>query len=111
MALAEGGNKVLKMSSKLTRGSVGPPFLSGAWKYSSLLGSVLWYGYYNALIDKVSYIFPGSTSTSPTCRWCAEFSVWTLGMLLLHVSVQGGIAKIRLVAVLALEVTAVNIVL
>lgn len=32
-------------------------------------------------------------------------------MLLLHVSVQGGIAKIRLVAVLALEVTAVNIVL
>lgn len=110
MALVEGGNKVLKMSSKLTRGSVGPPFLSGAWKYSSLLGSVLWYGYYNTLIDKVSYIFSGSASTSATCWWSAEFSVWTLWMFLLHVSVQGGIAKIRLVAVLALEVTAVNIV-
>lgn len=40
-----------------------------------------------------------------------DFSVRTLGMLLLHVGVQRGIGKISLVAVLALVISALDVVL
>ncbi len=58
-----------------------------------------------------AYILTGSASTATTCRRCAHFTVRSLSMFLLHMCVQCGVAKIRLVAVLALKIAAVNIVL
>ncbi len=76
----------------------------------------LWVGSLVRLSEKVkrekeSYVLSRTSSTSATCWRSAHFAVGSLGMLLLHMSVERGIAKIRLVTIFALVISAVNIIL
>lgn len=56
-------------------------------------------------------IFSGSASSSSACRGSSYLAIRTFWVLLLHMSVERGIAKIRLVAVFALEISTIHIVL
>jgi hypothetical protein len=46
-----------------------------------------------------------SASSSATSWWVSQFSIGTLGMFLLHMSVKCGIGQVSFVAVLTLEVS------
>ena len=59
---------------------------------------------------KVRYIFSRSAPTPATSWRVSGFSVWSFGVLLLHVGIQSGIAKIRLVAKLALVISAIYVI-
>lgn len=58
-----------------------------------------------------TYVLSWAASTPAAGRWGAHLSVWSLGVLLLHVGIERGVTKICLVAVLALVVTPINVIL
>lgn len=58
-----------------------------------------------------TYILTRTSSASATGRRCPYFSIRTLGMLLLNMSVKGWIAQIRLRTIAALKVTTFDVIL
>ena len=66
---------------------------------------------FSSWVKSLVWILSRSSSASATGWWISKFTVRTLRMLLLHVGVEGWIGKIGLVAVLALEVTALVVIL
>ena len=58
-----------------------------------------------------TYILTWTSSASATGWRCPNFTIWTLGMLLLDMSVEGWIAQIGLWTITALEVTTFDVIL
>lgn len=63
------------------------------------------------MVSTDTYILTWTSSASATGRRCPYFSIRTLGMLLLNMSVKGWIAQIRLRTIAALEVTTFDVIL
>lgn len=66
---------------------------------------------FSSWVKSLVWILSRSTSASSAGWWISELSVRTFRVLLLHMSVQGGIREISFVAVLAFEVSAHVIIL
>ena len=64
-----------------------------------------------AMDSSDTYIFTWTSSASATGWWCPNFSIRTLGMLLLDMGVEGWIAQISLWTIAALEVTTFDVIL
>ena len=60
---------------------------------------------------KLTYILPGSSTASATGWWSSHLSIWSLGVFLLDVCVEGRVAQVSLGAVVALEVSSLYVVL
>ena len=58
-----------------------------------------------------TYVLTGSSAATTTCGRCTHFAIWSLGVLLLNVSVQGWVTKVGLGTVLTLKVASLDVIL
>ena len=58
-----------------------------------------------------SYIFPGSASSSTTCRWSPLFTVGSFRMLLFDMGIEGWVRKIGLRAIIAFKISTLDVIL
>ena len=62
-------------------------------------------------IQPLIWIFSRPASATTTCWWVSEFAVWAFAVFLFHMSIQSWIRQISFVAILALEVSALVVIL